>query len=418
MKICFVADAHSPIAANWISYFQRREYEISIISSYRCLPENFAGAKVYEVPIGFSQLSQNEQMDMNGSTQLRSFLSSTVTGLRSGALSSLSRAAKLWVSPIEVHRHVKKVRDLISQISPDLVHAMRIPFEGILAAKAIPPGYAFVVSVWGNDFTLWANRSPLLARQTKQTLQRANALHCDCYRDLHLAWQNWGFDSEKPAKVLPGAGGIQTTIFHPGEVCPTLRKELDLPDHASVVINPRGFRGYIPNDVFFKTIPLVIRKFPSTFFVCTSMRGNPRAEKWMKELNIQENVLLLPLVPRYQMAELFRLAQITVSPSLHDGTPNTLLEAMACGCFPVAGDIESVREWITDGVNGILCDPKEPGSLADALLLALRDEHLRSKAKELNTQLIAERAEYGRVMTQAEEFYREVTQRKQEVVGN
>ena len=118
------------------------------------------------------------------------------------------------------------------------------------------------------------------------------------------------------------------------------------------------------------------------------------------------------------MAELFRLAQITVSPSLHDGTPNTLLEAMACGCFPVAGDIESVREWITDGVNGILCDPKEPGSLADALLLALRDEHLRSKAKELNTQLIAERAEYGRVMTQAEEFYREVTQRKQEVVGN
>ena len=417
MKICFVAAAHSPIAANWMSYFQKREYEISIISTYPCLPENFPGAKVYQVPIGFSRLSQNEQMDPETATRLGSLLSATLTGLRSGALAGLSRALKLWVSPVELYRHVQKVRDLIHQISPDLIHAMRIPFEGVLSAKAIPSGYPLVISVWGNDFTLWANRNPFLARQTKQTLQRADALHCDCYRDLRLARQEWGFDSEKPATVLPGAGGIQSTIFYPGEACPTLREELDLPDHASVVVNPRGFRSYIPNDVFFKAIPLVTQKFPSTFFVCIGMRGNPTAERWVRQLNIQERVRLLPHVPRDQMAELFRLAQITVSPSLHDGTPNTLLEAMVCGCFPVAGDIESVREWITDGVNGIMCDPTEPESLADALLLALRDEHLRAKAKESNTQLIADRVEYSKVMTQAEKFYHEVVDRKQEVLG-
>lgn len=44
------------------------------------------------------------------------------------------------------------------------------------------------------------------------------------------------------------------------------------------------------------------------------------------------------------MAYLFRLADVTVSLSEDDGTPNTLLEAVACGCFPIAGDIESVRE--------------------------------------------------------------------------
>jgi glycosyltransferase involved in cell wall biosynthesis len=106
------------------------------------------------------------------------------------------------------------------------------------------------------------------------------------------------------------------------------------------------------------------------------------------------------------MAELFRLAHISVSPSLHDGTPNTLLEAMACGSFPVAGDIESVREWITDGVNGLLCDVTSPDSLGRAITRALQDSSLRSEAKEHNLKLVGERADYDTVMPQAEELYR------------
>ena len=49
------------------------------------------------------------------------------------------------------------------------------------------------------------------------------------------------------------------------------------------------------------------------------------------------------------MAAVFQGARVAVSPSTHDGTPNTLLEAMSCGSFPVAGDIESLREWIEPG---------------------------------------------------------------------
>jgi glycosyltransferase involved in cell wall biosynthesis len=105
------------------------------------------------------------------------------------------------------------------------------------------------------------------------------------------------------------------------------------------------------------------------------------------------------------MAELFRRCQVAVSPSTHDGTPNTLLEAMACGCTPVAGDIESLREWINPGENGLLVDPRDPRLLAEAILRALRDPGLRLRAWEINTRLVAERAEYGRVMSEAERFY-------------
>ena len=109
------------------------------------------------------------------------------------------------------------------------------------------------------------------------------------------------------------------------------------------------------------------------------------------------------------MADLFRRSRVAVSPSIHDGTPNTLLEAMACGCVPVAGDIESLHEWITPGINGLLVDPSDPQALAEAILVALENQELYQRALTHNTQLIAERASHPRVMAQALSFYQSLT---------
>ena len=140
-------------------------------------------------------------------------------------------------------------------------------------------------------------------------------------------------------------------------------------------------------------------------FLGLAMHGSPVAEKWVERLHLGHAVRLLPPVSRSEVADLFRLADVAVSPSEHDGTPNTLLEAMACGSFPVAGNIESVREWIDDGENGLLCDPANPESLAAVIVRALDDAELRRKAKVRNQQLVAERADYQTVMAQAEAFY-------------
>ena len=289
---------------------------------------------------------------------------------------------------------------------------MRIPFEGILAAKATPREIPLILSIWGNDFTLWASRNSIIARQTRQALHRANALHCDCQRDLDLAKRSWNFDSNKPATVLPGAGGVERELFHPGHADPNLRRDLKIADDAQVVFNPRGFRDYVRNDVFFRAIPEVLKRHPKTVFVCAGMRSNPMADKWLRQFSIHDNVRLLPSIPRRKMAELFRLASVAVSPSVHDGTPNTLLEAMASGCFPVAGDIESVREWITNEVNGLLCDPTDPESLASAMTRALAEQQMRNHGQKLNLGLIVERAEYGKVMQQAEDFYMSLVKRE------
>jgi glycosyltransferase involved in cell wall biosynthesis len=81
---------------------------------------------------------------------------------------------------------------------------------------------------------------------------------------------------------------------------------------------------------------------------------------------------------------------------------------MACGCFPVAGDLESIREWITPGRNGLLVEASNPRAIADGILTALENKNLREQAAGLNADIIATRAEYGACMAQIEGFYKKL----------
>ncbi|MEK6220953.1 MAG: glycosyltransferase family 4 protein, partial [Chloroflexota bacterium] len=122
------------------------------------------------------------------------------------------------------------------------------------------------------------------------------------------------------------------------------------------------------------------------------------------DYSIQDAVTFLPRVARDEMGDLVRQAQVIASPSEHDGTPNSLLEAIACGCFPVAGDIESVREWITGGKNGLLFDPGDPEAISQAILRGLTEAELRESAQGINQELIMNNADYKSVMAKASAF--------------
>jgi glycosyltransferase involved in cell wall biosynthesis len=173
-----------------------------------------------------------------------------------------------------------------------------------------------------------------------------------------------------------------------------------------MVVNPRGFRpGSVRNDVFFQAIPLVLERKPKAFFVCTGMAGQPEALHWVQQLKLDGHIRLLPYLPQPQLWDLFVRANVFVSVSAHDGTPNSFLEGIACGCFPIVGDIESLREWVTPGVNGFLVEPDKPQALADALGIALDNPDLLAGAAEKNLQLIRQRAEAGMVRAQIEIFY-------------
>jgi glycosyltransferase involved in cell wall biosynthesis len=386
MKLLFVADGRSPIALNWMRWWMENGHEVHLASTFAC--DSIPGLSGLDItPVAFSGTKPSQ---VSGAKP--------ASGLWSARTLHLRAKIRQWVGPLTISRSAKKLREVMERVQPDLIHAMRIPYEGMLAADAIaslhdaPP---LVVSVWGNDFTLHAGSSPLMRHYTEWTVSVADAIHADCRRDVRLARQ-WGFPVDRPTFVAPGNGGIHTEVFHPPAQ----------PVTNPVVINPRGFRGYVRNDTFFQSIPKVLTKCPDAIFLCASMAGEPQAQVWIKQLGIQNAVELLPPLPHPAMAEVFRSAAVLVSPSTHDGTPNTLLEGMACGCFPVAGDLESIREWITPGVNGLLVNPADANTLAEATLMGLEQPDLRARAEQVNLRLIAERAEYTHTMTRATQFYK------------
>ena len=409
MRLLFLADGRSPTARNWIQYWMTRGDDVFLASTFPCDPlPGLAGLEA--APVSFSgraahgadwsrSIPDRGQSATHKADYPPSGTSQSAPRVRDARLISLRQTLRHWLGPLTIPRAAQRFAEIVARVGPDLVHALRIPYEGMLAANAglrLP----LIVSVWGNDFTLHAPSTPLMKHHTRRTMFATDALHADCERDIRLA-RAWGLAPSKPTLVAPGNGGIRTEVFFPPA----------RPVEEPVIFNPRGFQDYVRNDTFFRAIPLVLKEIPNAHFVCARMAGQPEALHWLGKLGIEKSVELLAPRPHAEMAEIYRSAQILVSPSTHDGTPNTLLEGLACGCFPIAGDLESIREWITDGVNGLLVDSGDPSALAEAILRAVKNKDLRAQAAGLNQEIIVERAEFTRNMARAEVFY-------QKVIGN
>jgi len=86
---------------------------------------------------------------------------------------------------------------------------------------------------------------------------------------------------------------------------------------------------------------------------------------------VQDSVTFLG--QRADIPELLACCDIFVLPSRAEGLPNSMLEAMAAGLPIVATAVGGVPEVIEDGVNGLLVPPRDPVSLAGAILRILRD---------------------------------------------
>jgi glycosyltransferase involved in cell wall biosynthesis len=396
VRLLFVADSRSPTAINWIRHFVEIGHEVHLVTTFANNP-SLELSSVTHIPVAFSGLKRPEPSRGLGAA------------LDGAGRIGLRTAIRQLLGPYTLSSSAKQLNTVARDVEPDLIHAMRIPFEGMMTIQARIAS-PVLLSVWGNDFTLHAPATPKMRSMTRKTLQQSAGLHVDCNRDLRLAHE-WGYPADRPAIVLPGAGGIVPEIFHPvqtGEQHQTITiggETIELPVESPVIVNPRGFRAYVRNDTFFRSIQFILENVQGAIFLCPAMKGVREAESLVKTLGIEKSVYLLPKLTAREMGDVYRSAQISVSPSEHDGTPNTLLESMASGCYPIAGDIESIREWIQNGVNGSLIDPSNPSELARAVLAALNNPDLLERARNTNIRMVVDRANRADVMHKAEDFY-------------
>ena len=93
-------------------------------------------------------------------------------------------------------------------------------------------------------------------------------------------------------------------------------------------------------------------------------------------------------IPRDVVLQLMGRARVMLAPSLVDGTPNSMFEAMATGAFPILSPLDTIRPLLNAGRNTLFARNLYPDEIGDALVRAMSDDHLVDAAAAENRELV------------------------------
>jgi L-malate glycosyltransferase len=187
-----------------------------------------------------------------------------------------------------------------------------------------------------------------------------------------------------------------------------LLAELQLPTDALLIGNVANLRPVKGHRYLLQAAATVVRQFPKAHFVLVGT-GELHAGLQIQaaELGIRANVHLLGQRPNAaQLAQAFDLAVLA---SLHEGLPNTVMEAMAAGVPVVATAVGGVLEMITDGETGYLAPAADAARLAEKLLQALADETGRAQIAARGHAFVLEQFSMQRMVAATERLYDELS---------
>ncbi len=145
------------------------------------------------------------------------------------------------------------------------------------------------------------------------------------------------------------------------------REELGIPREGPVI--GLGVRIAEQKGITYllKAMPAVLKRLPDLTLVIAGDGSLLDALKQeARDLNIGERVFFVG--PRLDMPELLALFDLYVLPSLWEGLPMVLLEAMVAGCAIVATDVGGNSQAIENGYSGTLVEPRAPQKLAEAIV--------------------------------------------------
>lgn len=107
--------------------------------------------------------------------------------------------------------------------------------------------------------------------------------------------------------------------------------------------------------------------------------GNPSTLATSEMVKLEQRFGVRWLGHRDDVAHIMQQAHVVCLPSYREGLPKVLLEASAIGRALIASNIAGCREVVTEGVTGLLVEPRDVDSLADAMRRLGEDDELRTR---------------------------------------
>jgi glycosyltransferase involved in cell wall biosynthesis len=273
---------------------------------------------------------------------------------------------------------IPRIRLLVSQINPDVLHAYYATSYGFIGACCnVKP---FILSCIGSDIMINSRKIGVYRSITKYALKKASFI-TSVSKSIKERIIQLGID---PNKIQ-----ILTFGIDPQEFFPPLQERRDFS-----LLSLRRLEPIYNIDTIIKGFSFLKEEgFKGRLVIVGGGPEENRLKKLSKDLKLSDGIHFVGMVPHHEVAEYLRASQIYLSMSLSDGSSTSLLEAMACGTFPIVSDIPANREWIVDGDNGFLISPFDARQLAQRIMDALNNSSFVKTASKKNVEIIQKRGQ-------------------------
>ncbi|MBC8555871.1 MAG: glycosyltransferase family 4 protein [Candidatus Brocadiales bacterium] len=218
----------------------------------------------------------------------------------------------------------------------------------------------------------------------------------------------------EPQKLVTIYNGIETGEYNiPDQevICEKsgLWEELGLKSDVPVIgaigrlVWQKGF------EYFIEAIPGLLKEFKEARFLIVG-EGMLKEELKMKsrKLRIEDKLIFTGF--RNDIKEILASIDIFVMPSLLEGLPMILLEAMAMGKPIVATDIEGIIEVLENGKTGLLVPPRDTEALAEAVIDLLKHQDKANQMGFTARKVVIERFGVDIMVQKVEKVYEELLQ--------
>jgi glycosyltransferase involved in cell wall biosynthesis len=342
MRICYIGDANSIHTQRWVEWFAS-DHEVSVISTtYNNEPTSY---QVVNLP----------QECAPGTRLVR------------------------WLF---------RIRDFLQREAPQLVHCHYINEAGWFGAAA--RHHPLVITAWGSDVYRAPVESRMVGRLNRWAIRKADWVTCDSCDQARVIG-SWGVPVDRMSVI---GWGVDRHQFHPEVRGDEFRRRLEIPADAPVLLSPRQWlpNSNIPtvvaaHELLPETVYLVLKRMPAH-----ERDGGLRVQQAVAASTAAHRIRVVGQVDSRELPELYAASDAVVSLCETDGTPVSLLEAMALGRPVVALRNMSVAEWI-DEPGGRLVDSLDPRHVADALMPFLIEPTVRAKASAHNLEIVQSRAD-------------------------
>ena len=159
------------------------------------------------------------------------------------------------------------------------------------------------------------------------------------------------------------------------------RHELGIEDNVKIVGTVTRLREEKGNEYLIRALPIMLEQ--SVVFILLVVGDGPlrhKLERLVKDLGVGNVVKFLGF--RSDVPELLSLFDIQVIPSLTEGFPLCLAEAMAAENAVVATEVGGMKEIGRDGETVLFVPPKDPQALAEKMLYLLNNGEIATRLSE------------------------------------